>query len=106
MNWYKRALKEYEKLKDGESYLGTPWPKYESKPDNYKPKDKWIPVDSSFISHVAYYAPLKTFEVKLKDGNIYNFSGVSRGVFAQFMKAKSKGEFFNRVIKPRYRQTK
>lgn len=104
MSWYKKALKEYDRLKDGEYYLGTPWPKYESKPDNYQTKNKWIPVESSFISHASYYAPLKMLEIKLKDGNTYSFTGVPKKTFTQFMKAKSKGDFFNRVIKPRYKQ--
>ena len=81
MNWYKRALKEDKGFPEG---------------------DKWIPVESSFISHVAYYEPLKMFEIKLMNGQTYSFSGVPKNTFNRFMKAKSKGEFFNKVIRPNY----
>ena len=66
MNWYKTALKEYEKLKDGEQYWGTGWPK--PKPSDHIIQDRWVPVDSSFITHVAYHESLMIFEVRLKNG--------------------------------------
>lgn len=103
MNWYKKAIKEYEKTKDGEWYLADWKPKEEIDKDKHQlPPDKWIPVESSFISYVAYYEPLKMLEIKTKDGHEYGFSGVPKQVFNRFMKAKSKGEFFNKVIKLRY----
>jgi len=103
MNWYKIASKEYEKIKDGEYYLSD-WPKQTPAPDNYVASDKWIPVESSFITHVSYYAPLKILEFKFRNGQRYSYSGVPKKVFMQFMKAHSKGDFFNRIIKQRYSQ--
>jgi len=63
---------------------------------------KWIPVQSSFISDVAYYEASSILEVKLKNGQEYKFLGVPKKVFKNFLKSKSKGEFFNRVIKKNY----
>jgi len=65
---------------------------------------KWIPVQSTCISDVAYYAPTSIFEVKFKtNGQVYKFLGVPKKVFKNFMDSKSKGEFFNRVIKKNYK---
>ena len=65
-------------------------------------KSKWIPVDSSFINSVSYFDGLKMFEIKLKNGTEYSFKNVPRKVFERFMAAKSKGKFFNEVIKEKY----
>jgi len=111
MNWYKKAKQEIEKSKN----ISAHWPRIplsQSEIDEIDKfiaetkLDKWIPVDSSFISHVAYFAPLSIFEVKLKDGNEYSFKGVPKKVFQAFVKSSSKGEFFNRVIRQRYRSKK
>jgi hypothetical protein len=111
MNWYKKAKQEAEKSKDISAY----WPRIplsQSEIDDIDKfimetnLDKWISVDSSFISYVAYFAPLSIFEVKLKDGNKYSFKGVPKKVFQAFMRSPSKGKFFNRVIRQRYRSKK
>jgi len=62
-------------------------------------RDKWISVESSFINAIAYYEPLGMLEVRLKDGDEYSFAGVPKRVFNGFLKADSKGQYFNRVIK-------
>ena len=67
------------------------------------PVGKWIPVQSSFITDAAYYEPLGMFEVRLKSGQEYSYKDVPKKVFKNFMSASSKGEFFNRVIKKRYK---
>lgn len=99
MNWYKNALKE---LKDPKDFL-VDWPK-ENRKDikDYIPPERWIPVESSFITHISYHEGLKILEIKTKDGKVYGFNNVPLKVFKKFMKAKSKGEFFNRVIKQNY----
>ena len=88
MNWYRkaRALSE-EDEKELIEELDKP---------------KWIPVESSFISGAAYFEPLSLLEVKFKNGKEYIFDGVPKKVFEDFISAKSKGEFFNRVIKKNY----
>lgn len=90
MSWYIQAKKNLRsETKDAPIY-----------------NDKWMPVVSSFITHIAYYEPLKMFEIKLRDGHEYSFTGVPKQIFNRLMKSKSKGEFFNRVIKPNYSKSK
>jgi hypothetical protein len=84
MNWYKKASMENIDV------------------SNFNTDSKWIPVDSSFIASVAYYKPLKKFEIRFKNGQEYSYNGVPSIVYKNFMKAKSKGEYFNRVIRKRY----
>ena len=104
MNWYRKAAKEYEKLKDGEYYVSDFMKPKEAPIDmaDFNTESKWIPIDSSFIEAVAYHKPLKMFEVKLKNGQEYSYVGVPSIVYTNFMKAKSKGEYFNRVVKKKY----
>ena len=103
MNWYKKALKEYEKLKDGEYYLSDfMTPKEVSKGFKIKPEHKWNLVDSSFIKSVKYNKSLKILELKLRNGQEYSYSGVSENTYRNFMKSESKGDFFNRIIKKKY----
>ena len=85
MNWYKKAQIKLNKITDEEL-------------DEFA-KSKWIPVQSTFITDVAYYEPLGMFEVRLKNGKEYSYPNISKKVFKDFMSAKSKGEFFNRKIK-------
>jgi hypothetical protein len=87
INWYKKAT-----LTDNEF--------------NEITMPKWISVDSSFISDIAYYEPLKILEVRFKNGQIYGFGDVPVKAYEDFMEAKSKGEFFNRIIKQRYGKRK
>jgi len=91
MNWYKTAKEKTAELSEKELEEFT--------------KPKWIPVESSWIAALAYYKPLGMLEVKLKNGTIYGFGGVPQDVFRRFMRSKSKGQFFNRVIRPTYKKT-
>ena len=103
MNWYKIALKDYETLKDGEYYVSDyKKPIEEVDTENFNTDSKWVKIDSSFIDSVAYHKPLKTFDIRLKNGQKYSYTGVPSIVYTNFMKAKSKGEYFNRVIRKKY----
>jgi len=82
MNWYKKA----QALDD----------------DLDIAQDKWIPVNSSWMTHVAYYEPMGYLEFKLRNGKEYTFVGVPKKIYSDFMKSRSKGEFFNRIIRDRY----
>lgn len=105
MNWYKKSIKEYEKLKDGEYYISDfVKPKENTNISDFETDSKWISVSSSFIKAIAYYKPLKMLEVQFTDGREYRYVGVPSVVYRNFMKAKSKGEYFNRVIKRKYTQ--
>jgi len=44
--------------------------------------------------------------IKFTDGSIYDYEGVSKGTFARFLNTKSKGHFFRRYIKPKYKHKK
>lgn len=82
INWYKIAKEEEDDL----SWV----------------EDKWKPVKSSWITDVAYYEPMGFFEVRLKNGQEYTFKDVPKKIYQDFMDAKSKGEFFNRIIRDKY----
>ena len=89
MNWYKKSKPEdlliFAQVK------------------NDLDEDKWVDVDSSFISKAAYYEPLGMFEMKMKNGKEYSFAGVPKQVYDDFLASPSKGTFFNKVIKERYK---
>lgn len=57
-------------------------------------------VDSSIISAVGYEN--HKLEVWLNTGKKYQYSPVPETVFENFLKAPSKGIFFNRDVKPHY----
>jgi len=110
MNWYRKAIKEYEKIKDGEYYL-TDWPQMKVNEEAIKKyvsemKEKWIPVQSSFISDIAYYEPLRVLEVRMTNSDEYAFKNVPKRVFTAFLESTSKGTFFNRIIKRKYSPSK
>jgi hypothetical protein len=63
---------------------------------------KWISIDSSFIQLVFYSDFNKELEIKLKNGKTYSYIDVPLKTFKAFMKARSKGTFFNDIIKPKY----
>ena len=91
MNWYKIAKDKTKNLTDKEIEEFV--------------KPKWYPVKSSWIVALAYYNPLGMLEIKLKNGTIYGFGGVPEDIFKRFIRAKSKGEFYNRIIRPTYKKT-
>lgn len=84
MNWYKKARKE-DKIGELIEELDR--------------EDKWTSVESSFITHVAYYEPLGMLELKMKNNITYPFVDVPKEVYDGFMSAPSKGKYFNDVIK-------
>ena len=109
-NWYKKAVKEYLNIPEGEDYLvegpERKSPEISDEDFNAITKDKWIPIhDSSFIGAIAYYEPLGILEVKI-GGTVYIHEGVPKRVFDKLMKAESKGKFYNDIIKKRYGKAK
>ena len=87
MNWYKKAqLHETDE---------------EFAKANEPP---WVLVESNSIESIAYYELAKVLEVKFKrDGKVYHHFGVSKKTYEDFLNAKSKGEFYNRIIRKRYK---
>lgn len=61
----------------------------------------WIPVNSKAIRAVGYDG--HTFTVEFPSGRIYDHPGVPYSVYAAFIHASSKGTFYNKNIRGRYR---
>jgi KTSC domain len=57
-------------------------------------------VSSRAISSVGYLAG--TLEIEFVDGDVYRYFLVPRGLFVEFMRAESKGAFFNERIRDRF----
>jgi len=68
----------------------------------YIDRDPWQEVDSSFIDALAYYEGASVLEVRMDNGKIYTFMGVPKNVYEAFLKAPSKGVYFNKVLRPKY----
>jgi hypothetical protein len=60
-----------------------------------------IPVDSSAIRAVSYDG--STLTVEFHNGRIYDHPGVPYLVYEGLMQASSKGAYYNRNIRARYR---
>ena len=66
-------------------------------------KLKWETVKSSWITDAHYNESNKNMDIRLKNGKKYTFEDVPRKIYDDFINAKSKGEYFNRVIRQQYR---
>lgn len=102
MNWYKKAqesdLQTHQPANgDQDEFL-----KFIEEMDR-KEGERWKKVDSSFVDQIAYNDNLGFLDVKLKNGSIYSYKKVPRKVFDDFLRAKSKGDFYNRIIKKKYK---
>ena len=60
-----------------------------------------IPVDSSAIRAVGYDG--STLTVEFHNGRTCDHPGVPYSVYEELMQASSKGAFYNRYIRGRYR---
>lgn len=54
---------------------------------------------STNISEIGYDETTKTIEIKFKHGGLYQYSPISLLTYISFLRARSKGEFFNKNIK-------
>ena len=63
---------------------------------------KWINIDSSFITHVAFFKSLKILEIKFSNGRIYLYENVPFKIYLKLVNSESKGDIFNNLIKNRY----
>ena len=117
MNWYKTS-KDHKASQEDEVHL-LEWPT--SKDEQARrdkindevikeiseelKKSKWQDVDSSFIDKIVYYESAKVLEVQIK-GKQYAYFDVPKQTYQNFLKAPSKGKFFNEVILPRYKKNR
>jgi hypothetical protein len=60
-------------------------------------------VSSSVIEAVGYDGVSSRLTVRFLSGKTYVYLGVERARFDELMAAESKGAYFNREIRPRYR---
>jgi hypothetical protein len=60
-----------------------------------------VPVESSSIDSVGYDDEI--LEVRFNNGGVYRYFGVPPEVCLELLRAASKGSFFNRRIRGRYR---
>ena len=67
----------------------------------YKTAKKWQKVDSSAIDSIAYSNGTLTVRFA-KDKNTFEYYDVPEKTYRDFLRAPSKGEFLNSVIKPRH----
>lgn len=61
-----------------------------------------VEVDSSAINQIAYEKNNLEFIVWMKDGSRIKYNDVPYEIYSGFMKAPSKGSYFNRMIRPRF----
>jgi len=59
-------------------------------------------VDSDVIGSISYDVDTKTLAIKFRRGGSYAYSNVPKRVFENFMRARSKGKFFNDSIRNQY----
>ena len=63
---------------------------------------RMFPVDSSAVVRIGYDAKTEEAYVEFSDAGTYAYLGVPPGVFAELVRAESKGAYVNDVIKRRY----
>lgn len=59
-------------------------------------------VTSSFIDALSYDEDRELLIVWIADKGPYEYAGVDKDTFQEFVEAASKGQFFNAEIKPTY----
>jgi hypothetical protein len=62
---------------------------------------RW-PVSSSVIKTVGYDPARRLLDVEFHNEHVYRYENVDSAVYAEFMAAESKGEFFNERIQYGY----
>ncbi len=60
------------------------------------------PVESTTLAGAAYDAPAETLHLAFCDGTTYRYFGVPSSIYVELLSAKSKGSYFNNVIRRRF----
>lgn len=58
---------------------------------------------SSVVHHFIYFPDTEILRIIYQSGAIYDYLKVPSDIIEKFGKAKSKGQFLNKVIKPRFK---
>lgn len=66
----------------------------------------WEEVESSNIRSIGYDAELEELHIKFRSGSEYAYFGVPGEIYAEMMRAPSKGRFLAAEIKGKYEYEK
>jgi KTSC domain len=64
---------------------------------------KWTPVESSAFQAAAYAERQALLYLLFRSGEVYRYFDVPRGQYPEFLAAESKGRYFGRNIRGRFR---
>jgi hypothetical protein len=65
-----------------------------------------VDVKSSSIRSIGYDEPASKLEVEFHARSVYQYAGVPKALYEQFMATPSKGRFFDQRIKEKFPTTK
>jgi hypothetical protein len=58
-----------------------------------------VPVRSTTLRSVGYDRASRILEAEFRTGRVYRYEGVMPNLYLSFLAARSKGTFFNKVIR-------
>ncbi|MGN7864430.1 KTSC domain-containing protein [Chryseobacterium sp. 22458] len=61
---------------------------------------------SSVVHHFIYFPDTEILRIIYQSGEVYDYLRVPPGIVEKFGKARSKGTFLNKVIKPGFKFTR
>ena len=63
----------------------------------------WVTVESSVFTSAAYRSDKRQLYLRFHDGDIYRYFEFSPQQYGEFLGADSKGQYFGRKIRNRFR---
>ena len=64
---------------------------------------EWVPIDSDVFTASAYLEGLRQLYLRFGDGDVYRYFGCPVSVYREFLNAESKGRYFAKYIRNRFR---
>ena len=64
---------------------------------------EWVPVESGLFTATAYRSEARQLYLRFGDGNVYCYFDCPVSVYREFLKAESKGRYFAKQIRNRFR---
>ena len=64
---------------------------------------EWVPVESRLFTATAYREGARQLYLQFSDGDIYRYFDCPVSVYREFLKAESKGRYFAKHIRNRFR---
>ncbi|PWN69835.1 KTSC domain-containing protein [Chryseobacterium phosphatilyticum] len=61
---------------------------------------------SSVVNHFIYFPQTEILRIIYQSGSVYDYLQVPADIVEKFAKARSRGSFLNKVIKPGYKYIK